>query len=164
MEIIDANINDLRKSSQNGRTRSPETIKMMEAIESLASGKAKAIIPEGDESIRRLRVRLGYAARAVGVKLRTVSDDKRVMFTLRGGATSAAVKPGGAERRELVRSKALQMARAGKTVLTADDVLKALQADGAVLDAARPTTAVGAVLRSMPEFGRAGKNTFSYQG
>ena len=62
-------------------------------------------------------------------------------------------------RRQLVRNIALQMARRRKAI-TADDVVKALAAGGTPVTGARPATAVGGILRRMPEFSRVGRDEF----
>ena len=164
MKIVDANIADLKTAPRGRRQRSPETQKLIEAISSLKAGQAKAVVPEGNETVKGLRTRVGYAARAADRKLRIVADENRVMFTLRGGSRSGATsRAGAAERKAVVQKKALEIGRRRKTALSAQDVIDALNAEGVVLDVARPGTMVGAVLRSMPEFERTGQNEFTYK-
>jgi hypothetical protein len=164
MKIVDANISDLKTAPRGRRQRSPETQKLIEAISGLKAGQAKAVVPEGSETIKSLRTRVGYAARAADRKLRIVADDSRVMFSLRGGSrTGATSRAGAAERKAAVQKKALEMGRRRKSALSAQDVIDALRTEGVELDVARPGTMVGAVLRSMPEFERTGHNEFTYK-
>jgi hypothetical protein len=51
------------------------------------------------------------------------------------------------------------MARRRKAI-TADDVVKALAAGGTPVTGARPATAVGGILRRVPEFSRVGRDEF----
>ena len=164
MKIVDANISELKTAPRGRRQRSPEMQELIDAISSLKPGQAKAVVPEGSESVKSLRTRVSYAARAAGKKLRIVADDDKVMFTIRGGARAGSTsRAGAAERKAAVQKKALEMGRRRKTALSAQDVIDALQAEGVELDVARPGTMVGAVLRSMPEFERTGHNQFLYK-
>lgn len=163
MRIVDANIADLKTAPRGRRQRSPETQKLIEAIVNLKSGQAKAVVPEGNETVKGLRTRVGYAARAADRKLRIVADENRVMFSLRGGGRAgSSSRAGAAERKAVVQRKALELGRGRRTAISAQDVIDALAADGVELDVARPGTMVGAVLRSMPEFERTGHNEFQY--
>ncbi len=80
MRIVDADLNELKSASRRGRTRSPETLQLIEAIESLERGKAKAIVVEAGETATKLRARLMYAAKATGTKLQVAVKDDRVLF------------------------------------------------------------------------------------
>ena len=164
MNIVDADISALRNARTAGRARSPETVALIEAIESLSSGKAKALIPERDDTLSRLRSRLGYASRAAGVKIRVVADQNRLLFALRAGGRQAAQRGGATARREAVQKAALGIANRKGAVVSAEDVLKAMSKAGSSANVARPATMVGAVLRSMPQFERTGKNEFKFNG
>ena len=165
MKIVDASISELKAAPRGRRQRSPETQKLVEAILSLKTGQAKAVMPEGDETVRKLRARVSYAARAADRKLRVVADENRVMFTLKsGGRSKSSSRDGAQERKAIVQKKAIEMAKRRKTALVAQDVIDALQSDNVDLGVARPGTMVGAVLRSMPEFERTGHNEFKYVG
>ena len=161
--IVDAEYHRLRRAARTGRVRSKETQHIIKAIEELAPGKAKALVPERGETAPRLRARLAYAARAAGVKLRVVTEENRVLFTVRAGAGPRG-RGGAAERKRAVQQKAIQLGRGGRRSLTAADVIKALEVDGVTFNIARPATMVGAVLRFMKEFERTGRNTFKYRG
>ena len=54
MKIVDANISDLKTAPRGRRQRSPETQKLIEAISGLKAGQAKAVVPEGSETIKSL--------------------------------------------------------------------------------------------------------------
>ena len=155
MEIVDADIRDLQRKRPR-RSRSPQMAQLIEVVQALRSGDAKALVAERGEKVTTLRSRLGVASRVTGVKLRTVTDGKRVLFTRSGRASS---KAGAIARRDAIQAKALQLAKKGQSV-SAEDVVGALAADGNPLDVARPATAVGAVLRRMDEFKRVGQNRF----
>ena len=162
--IVDADIRALRNATRAGRVRSPETKQLIAAIESLAPGTAKAILLDPGETIPRVRARLTYAARIAGRRLRIATDGDRVVFALRGDGQSPGDRVGAAQRREAVLAKALELARAGRSELTAEDVLSAFEADGVTFDVARPATMVGAVLRAAAEFERTGRNVFRFRG
>ena len=80
MRIVNAELSDLKSASRRGRTQSPETLQLIEAIESLERGKAKAIVVESGQTAAKVRARLVYAAKAVDVKLQVAVKDDRVMF------------------------------------------------------------------------------------
>ena len=165
LNIVDADIGELRKLIHSGRARSAETLKLINAIESLKPGQAKALLFEPGDTVSALRSKLGYAARAAGVKLRTASDGSRLIFALQNKSSSAVQNQDGAsERKELVRSCALELANSGQHVLSAEDVLGALPKDAQIFQMPRPATVVGAILRSMPEFVRVAKNRFQFEG
>ena len=164
LTIIDTDIRALRNTSRRGRTRSPETKRLIQALEDLAPGKAKAILLDPGETIPKVRSRLAYAARIAGKKIRVAADDKRVVFALRGDGQPRRGRAGIARRRAAILAKALELAGAGRTELTADDVLSALDTDGVAFDVSRPATMVGAVLRGSPEFERTGRNVFRFRG
>lgn len=83
MRIVNATLNQLKSASRRGRTRSPETAQLIEAIDSLERGKAKAIVIEPGQTAAKVRAKLMYAANAAGVKLQVAVKDDRVMFARR---------------------------------------------------------------------------------
>ena len=83
MEIVDVDIRELRKAVRRGRSRSPETIALMQAIEELAPGQAKAIVIEAGQTGEEVRARLHYAAKIVDRRLQLVIEEKQVLFALR---------------------------------------------------------------------------------
>ncbi len=163
IRIVDADIRHFKRAARSKRARTPEMQQLIKAVEELGSGKAKALIPERGETVARLRSRLAIASRAAGVKLKVAVQDDRVLFARKRG-TAAAGKAGAAGRKQAIQQKALHMAKGGRRTISAADVLASLKADGASFGMARPATMVGAVLRSMKEFERTGRNSFRYKG
>jgi hypothetical protein len=53
---------------------------MIEAIDDLGPGKAKAVIVEPGQDPAKVRARLMYAAKIVGRRLRVVVEDDRILF------------------------------------------------------------------------------------
>ena len=162
--IVDADIRVVTDAARAGRSRSPQTKRLIKAIEDLTPGKAKAILLDPGETVPKVRARLTYAARITGRRLRVATDGGRVLFALRAGGRAPGGRAGAAQRREAVLAKALELSRSGRTELTATDVLSALAADGMTFDVGRPATMVGAILRSAPGFERTGRNVFRVRG
>ena len=83
MNISDIPVGQFRRSlrKRGSRRRSPKTVQLVEAIQSLGSGRAKAVIPDPGEDLAKVRRRLMYAARIAGVRLRTALLENRVVFT-----------------------------------------------------------------------------------
>ncbi len=163
ISIVEADYKSLKRVAKTGRVRAKDTQLIIKAIGELSPGKAKALVAERGETPQKLRARLAYSARIVGVKLRVAVDENRVLFALRGGA-GAKARGGAAERKRAIQQKAVQLGKGGKKTFTANDVLKALEADGVTFGMARPATMVGAVLRNMSEFEKTARNTFRYRG
>jgi hypothetical protein len=163
INIVDAEYSRLTKVARAGRSRSKETLQLIKAIEELAPGKAKALVAERGEDTAKLKARLLYAARAADAKLKVAVDDGRVIFALKKSAVGKS-RAGASERKRQVQQKALQMGKGSRKPISAEDVLAALGADGVKFNVARPATMAGAVLRSMPEFERTGRNMFKYKG
>ena len=80
MRITDASFEVLKSALRRGRTQSPETLQLIEAIDGLERGKAKAIIVEAGETAAKVRARLMYAAKASNTKLDVAVKDDRVIF------------------------------------------------------------------------------------
>lgn len=165
MKIVEANIADMQQKPR-GRKRSPEMQQLIDVIAALKPGQARALVPEGSETVKNLRPRISNAARVAGKKVRIVAEDNRVLFSLRAGGRSGSTpnRAGAAARKSKVQAKALELGKRRKTDISAQDVIDALTADGVDLGVARPGTMVGAVLRSMSEFTRTGSNKFHYKG
>ena len=85
MRIVEADLAALKSAARRGRVRSPETQQLVEAVESLEPGKAKAVVVEGGETAAMVRARLMYVAKAVGVKLDVAVKEDRVLFALKNG-------------------------------------------------------------------------------
>ncbi len=165
MKIVEASLADMKKTPRGRRQRSPETQQLIDTIVGLKSGQVKALVPEGDETVKKLRPRISYAARVAGRKVRIAADEDRVLFTLRsGGRNGSTNRAGAAARKAKVQAKAIELGKRRKKEIGAQDIIDALNSDGVNLGVARPGTMVGAVLRSMPEFERTGSNQFKYVG
>ena len=83
MNIVDIDITTLRKAARRGRTRSPETVALIQAIDNLRPGQAKAIMIERGQTGGKVRSRLTYAAKAVGKRLQIAIEEDKVLFALR---------------------------------------------------------------------------------
>ena len=83
MNIVDVPIGQFRGAirSRGGRSRSAETVQLIEAIQSLGSGTAKAIVPDRGQDLAKVRAKLMYAAKLAGVRLRVVVTEDQVLFT-----------------------------------------------------------------------------------
>jgi len=79
---VDANIDDLKNAARRGRVRSPETQQLIDAIDALTPGIAKAIVLQPGDTGPRIRSRLTYAARVAGKRLQIVLQEDRVLFAL----------------------------------------------------------------------------------
>lgn len=80
MRIVDADMSALKKRRTRSRVRSTETRQLIEAIDELGPGKAKAVILEPGQEATKVRAKLTYAARIAGKKLRIVAENDRVLF------------------------------------------------------------------------------------
>lgn len=165
MKIVEATLADMKSTPRGRRQRSPETQALIDSIAQLKPGQVKALVPEGEETVKKLRPRISYAARVAGRKVRIAADANKIMFTLRSGArVGSTSRAGAASRKAKVQAKAIELGKRRKTDISAQDVIDALNSEGASLGVARPGTMVGAVLRSMAEFERTGSNRFKYKG
>ena len=163
VRIVDADIGTVRNAARAGRARSPETKRLIQAVEDLAPGRAKAILLDAGETASKARGRLVYAARVADRKLRIVTDGQRVLFALRDSSGRRGSRGETSRRRRVVLAKALDLVKAGRPEVAAQDVLRSLNAEGVTFDVARPGTMVGAVLRAAPEFERIGRNVFRFR-
>ena len=80
MRIVNVELTELKSAGRRGRTRSPETLQLIKAIESLKTGEAKAIVVESGQTAAKVRAKLMYVAKAIDVKLQVAIKDDRVMF------------------------------------------------------------------------------------
>ncbi|MDA1258663.1 MAG: hypothetical protein O3C10_12625 [Chloroflexi bacterium] len=83
MRIEDADLTMLKTAQRRGRVRSPETQELIEAIDSLVPGAAKAVVVESGESAQKVRARVMYAGKATGKKLQAAISNNRVLFALK---------------------------------------------------------------------------------
>ena len=63
MKIEDAKIADMQRAQRRGRSRSPETTQLIDSIDTLRSGEAKAIVAGPGETTGKLRAKPMYAAK-----------------------------------------------------------------------------------------------------
>ncbi len=83
MRIVDADLNTLKRAAKRGRVRSPETQQLIEAIDGLIPGQAKAVVVDAGQTPEKVRARVMYAAKAAGRKLQAAMQGDRVLFALR---------------------------------------------------------------------------------
>lgn len=83
MNIVDADISALQKAAKRGRVRSEETQQLIDAIDGLAPGRAKAIVLSRADKPERVRARISYAAKLISKKLQVAVTGDRVMFALK---------------------------------------------------------------------------------
>ena len=91
MKIVNVPISQFQRArrSRGGRRRSAETIQLIEAIQSLKSGTARAVVPDRGQDLAKVRAKLMYTAKLAGVRLRVVVADNRLLFTRRPGRPRA---------------------------------------------------------------------------
>ena len=82
VRIVDADIDALKNAARRGRVRSPETQQLVDTIDSMTEGTAKAILLEPGQTGLKVRSRLAYAARIAGKRLQIVVQEDRVLFAL----------------------------------------------------------------------------------
>lgn len=83
MRIEEADLTTLKTAQRRGRVRSPETQELIEAIDSLAAGTAKAVVVEPGQTSQKVRARVMYAGKAAGKKLQAAISGNRVLFALK---------------------------------------------------------------------------------
>ena len=83
MQIVEADLATLKIAAKRGRVRSPETQQLIEAIDKLQPGEARAVVLDGEQSPEKVRARIMYAAKASGKKLQAAVKEDRVLFALK---------------------------------------------------------------------------------
>lgn len=86
MKIVDIDIRELDSVARRGRARSPEMAGLVETINSLKPNEAKAAVISGQDTAKKVRARLLYAARIAGKRLQIAEKDDRVLFAVTGRA------------------------------------------------------------------------------
>ena len=76
-------LNTLKTAQRRGRVRSPETQELIEAIDSLVPGAAKAVVVESGQTPQKVRARVMYAGKAAGKKLQAAISGNKVLFALK---------------------------------------------------------------------------------
>ncbi|MFP6594435.1 MAG: hypothetical protein VB860_05580 [Dehalococcoidia bacterium] len=83
MRIEEADLNTLKTAQRRGRVRSPETQELIEAIDSLVPGAAKAVVVEPGQTSQKVRARVMYAGKAAGKNLQAAISGNKVLFALK---------------------------------------------------------------------------------
>ena len=178
IEIVEVDLAEMHRTALLNRAKSPQMRAIYEAMFSLQPGEAKAVIADPGEELSQLRNSVTQCAARANLNLQIVVDRVagRVLFTpkpTQGGKEASPVSPKPArtpeeqaalvERRERIREAALALGRE-RPQISAQEVVDFLRDGGNAIDTARPTTAVSAVMRNMPEFEHVDRSRFSYRG
>ena len=83
MRIEEADLTTLKTAQRRGRVRSPDTQALIESIDPLVPGAAKAVVVESGQTPQKVRARVMYAGKASGKKLQAAISGNRVLFALR---------------------------------------------------------------------------------
>lgn len=146
--------------------------------------KALLTLAAQDDQVAELHRQCVSALRAIDEEIKHLQQQAalvRNLLTLYGevsaaGATAAVIPPATApaaltdsddglpsrKRGALIRQAALELARSGRSELSARDVLGALKAKGVAFSVKRPASMVGTVLNAMPEFRRLEQNRYAF--
>ena len=178
IEIVEVDLDEMRRTALLSRAKSPQVRAIYEAMFSLKPGEAKAVISEPGEEISQIRNMITQCASRADMDLQIVVDRVagRVLFTLKPSQSAADPTSSAAsstrtpeeqaaqqDRRERIREAALAVGKERPQV-SAQEVVDYLSNSGNELDLPRPTTAVSAVMRNMPEFEHIDRSRFSYRG
>ncbi len=178
IEIVEVDIDEMRRTALLSRAKSPQVRALYQAMFSLKPGEAKAVIAEPGEEISQIRNMVTQCATRANMDLQIVVDrvGGRVLFTLKpsnaSGDPASSVAPSTRtpeeqaaqqDRRERIREAALAVGRE-RPQISAQEVVDYMRDSGDELDLPRPTTAVSAVMRNMPEFEHVDRSRFSYRG
>ncbi len=165
-QLIDADIVSLR-IAQKKRRMDDITRELMKVISNLGPDQAKAIIPEGDESVKKLAAKLRAASKAVDIKVKVAVRQDRVTFALAesfSGSQRNRARIGKVARTKRIHEIARNLGDENGTV-TSVEILKAIEDEGFSFDdMSRPNTMVSTILRNMPEFERMERKVFKYKG
>lgn len=83
MQIVDADIKTLQRAAKRGRVRTQETQELIDVIEGLSIGKAKAVLVSRGEKPEKIRDRIAYASKIAGKPLQIAVGADRVLFALK---------------------------------------------------------------------------------
>ena len=177
IEIVEVDLDEMRRTALLTRAKSPQVRAIYQAMFSLRPGEAKAVVAEPGEEISQIRNMITQCANRANMDLQIVVDrvGGRVLFTLKPGNSSAdpsSLSPSSRtpeeqaaqqDRRERIREAALAVGKERPQV-SAQEVVDYMRDTGDELDLPRPTTAVSAVMRNMPEFEHIDRSRFSFRG
>lgn len=178
IEIVEVDLAEMNRTALINRAKSPHVRAIYEAMFSLQPGEAKAVIADPGEELSQIRNLVNQCATRAGLDLQIVLDRVagRVLFThkpTKAGQRGTPVPEKSVrspeeqtalvERREKIREAALKLGRE-RPQISAQEVVDFLRDNGETIKTARPTTAVSAVMRNMPEFERVDRSRFTYRG
>ncbi|MCY4475606.1 MAG: hypothetical protein OXC83_09265 [Chloroflexi bacterium] len=179
IEIVEVDLTEMRRTALLSRAKSPNVRALYEAMFSLEPGGARAVIAEPGEELSQIRNLVTQCAARADMNLQIVVDriGGRVLFTHKpqdsiddettpsrpSVSRSPEEQAAQIDRREKIRAAALALGRE-RPQISAQEVVDYLRHSGDELDLPRPTTAVSAVMRNMPEFEHIDRSRFSYRG
>ncbi len=178
IEIVEVDLADMRRTALLNRAKSPQVRAIYEAMFSLQSGEAKAVIADPGEELSQIRNLVTQCASRANLDLQIVVDRVagRVLFTQKPAQAGQDEMPVPAKssrspedqaalvaRRERIREAAIALGQ-GRPQISAQEVVDFLRDSGDPINLPRPTTAVSAVMRNMPEFEHVDRSRFTYQG
>lgn len=179
IEIVEVDLAEMHRTALLSRAKSPHVRALYEAMFSLKPGEAKAVVAEPGEDLSQIRNLVTQCATRANLDLQIVVDRivGRVLFTQKPNDASPGValftspsttrspedQAALIDRRERIREAALELGKEHPQI-SAQEVVDYLRDNGNQLDLPRPTTAVSAVMRNMPEFDRIGRSRFSFRG
>ena len=180
IEIVEVDLDEMHRTALLSRAKSPQVRAIYEAMFSLKPGEARAVIAEPGEDISQIRNMITQCATRANLDLQIVVDRiaSRVLFTEKPTKSSAEPTTSTAtatatrtpeeqaaqqDRRDRIRQAALELGREHPQI-SAQEVVDFLRDAGNQLDLPRPTTAVSAVMRNMPEFEHIDRSRFSFRG
>ena len=155
LQLIDVDITELHMQRSLRRTDAI-TQQLMSTISELEINQAKALIPDGGETLQQLRSKLRNASKIIGIKIRSViTDDERLVFALAKEETSGkANRIDMTARKDQFRNRAIELGQEEGSI-TAERILEVLADEDVTFDnVSRPSTMAAALLRHMPEFER----------
>lgn len=178
IEIVEVDLAEMQRTALINRAKSPQVRALYEAMFSLQPGEAKAAIADPGEELSQIRNLVAQCASRANLNLQIIVDRVagRVLFTQKPGQSnrkqsSATAQPARSaeeqaaliQRRERIREAALELGQ-DRPQISAQEVVDFMRDSDDAIDMARPTTAVSAVMRNMPEFERVDRSRFSYRG
>ena len=178
IEIVEVDIEEVRRTSLLTRAKSPKVRAIYEAMFSLKPGEAKAVIVESGEDISQIRNMITQCAVRASMDLQIVVDriGGRVLFTEKpedasddssksfvSSSRSPEEQAAQIDRRDRIRKAAIALGKE-RPQISAQEVVDHLRDNGEQLDLPRPTTAVSAVMRNMAEFEHIDRSRFTYLG
>ncbi len=178
IEIVEVDLAEMHRTALLNRAKSPQVRAMYEAMFSLQSGEAKAVVADPGEDLSQIRNLVAQCATRANLDLQVVLDrvGGRVLFTQKPTQAGQKETPVPAkssrspeelaalvQRRERIRKAALDLGRE-RPQISAQEVVDFMRDSGDAIDTARPTTAVSAVMRNMPEFEHVDRSRFTYLG